>query len=59
MPLGLFVLLAVLDVQFSVVAMLKLATDCPPGVYLTSASRPRLPTRITLFTLPMARRYLS
>src|SRR5262245_13037981 len=39
--------------------MLKLATAAPPGVYRTSASRPRLPTRITLFTLPMARRYLS
>src|SRR3954468_5375171 len=43
------------DVQFSVVAMLKLATDCPPGVTRTSASLPRLPTRITLFTLPIAR----
>src|SRR6188474_2858118 len=43
------------EVQFSVVAMLKLATDWPPGVTRTSASLPRLPIKITLFTLPMSR----
>ena len=42
-----------LPVQFSVVAMLKVATAAPLGVSRSSASRPRLPTRITLFTLPM------
>src|SRR5436305_12832133 len=33
--------------------MLIVATAAPPGVYRNSASRPRLPTRITLLTLPM------
>src|SRR5262245_21303111 len=47
------------EVQFSVVAMLKLATDCPPGVTRTSASLPRFPTRITLYTLPMSRHLFS
>src|SRR3954470_18371683 len=34
--------------------MLSVATAAPPGVYRNSASRPRLPTRMTLFTLPIA-----
>src|SRR5580765_7381140 len=34
--------------------MLSVATAAPPGVYRSSASRPRLPTRMTLFTLPIA-----
>ena len=33
--------------------MLKLATGAPLGVKRTSASRPRLPTRMTLLTLPI------
>ena len=42
-----------LSFQISVVAMLSVATGAPPGVYRSSASRPRFPTRMTLFTLPM------
>src|SRR6476620_998635 len=40
-------------VNFSVVAMLKLATAEPPAVKRITASLPRLPTRIALLTLPM------
>src|SRR5262249_54422564 len=42
-----------LSFQTSVVATLNFATAAPPGVYRNSASRPRLPTRITLLTEPM------
>jgi hypothetical protein len=42
-----------LSFQTSVVAMLIVETAAPPGVYRNSASRPRLPTRMTLFTLPI------
>src|SRR6267142_1618199 len=41
-----------LSVQASLVATVKFATACPLGVYRTSGSRPRLPTRMTLLTLP-------
>src|SRR6266853_5107400 len=41
-----------LSVHASLVATVKFATACPPGVYRTSGSRPRLPTRMTLLTLP-------
>ena len=34
----------------SLVAKLNFATAMPPGVYFTSGSFPRLPTRMTLFT---------
>src|ERR1044072_7657203 len=37
--------------QRRLVATLKLATRCPEGGERTSGSRPRLPTRITLFTM--------
>src|SRR4029078_12827202 len=47
-----------LSVNFSVVAMLTVATGVPPAVNRISASRPRLPTRIALFTLPMLRSVL-
>src|SRR6185295_13824930 len=42
-----------LSFHTSVVAMLNFATGAPPGVKRSSASRPRLPTRITLFTEPI------
>src|SRR5882672_10762733 len=41
-----------LSVHASLVATVKFATACPLGVYRTSGSRPRLPTRMTLLTLP-------
>src|SRR3954471_23288595 len=41
-----------LSVQASLVATVKFATACPLGVYRTSGSRPRLPIRMTLLTLP-------
>src|SRR3954471_4322027 len=41
-----------LSVQASLVATVKFATAAPLGVYLTSGSRPRLPIRMTLLTLP-------
>src|SRR6267143_6892443 len=41
-----------LSVHASFVATVKFATACPLGVYRTSGSRPRLPTRMTLLTLP-------
>ncbi len=37
----------------SFVAMFKLATGVPACVYLISGSWPRLPSKITLFTVPM------
>src|SRR5436309_9203591 len=40
-----------LSLKRSLVAMLNLATAVPLGVYLTSGSFPRFPTRITLLTL--------
>src|SRR5205807_7405790 len=40
-----------LSLKRSLVARLNLATAVPLGVYLTSGSLPRLPTRITLLTL--------
>src|SRR5207302_3335589 len=40
-----------LSLNRSLVAMLNLATGVPLGVYLTSGSLPRFPTRITLLTL--------
>src|SRR6476659_1489510 len=42
------------SVNRSVVARLTVATGVPPAVNRISASRPRLPTRIALLTLPMA-----
>src|ERR1017187_3888286 len=42
-----------LSVNFSVVARLTVDTAVPPAVKRISASRPRLPTRIALFTLPI------
>src|SRR5690349_16799402 len=42
------------SLNFSVVARLTVATGVPPDVKRISASRPRLPTRIALFTLPMS-----
>src|SRR5437764_222681 len=39
------------SLKFSLVAKLNFATGVPLGVYLTSGSFPRFPTRITLFTL--------
>src|SRR3954451_23061901 len=42
-----------LSFHTSVVARLSVATAAPPGVNRISASRPRLPTRITLLTLPI------
>src|SRR3954466_4772089 len=41
-----------LSVQASFVATVKFATAAPLGVYRTSGSRPRLPMRMTLLTLP-------
>src|SRR2546425_7311100 len=41
-----------LSVHASFVATVKFATACPLGVYRTSGSRPRLPIRMTLLTLP-------
>src|SRR5467141_3193789 len=41
-----------LSVQASLVATVKFATAWPLGVYRTSGSRPRLPIRMTLLTLP-------
>jgi len=43
------------SVNRSVVAMLTVATGVPPDVKRISASRPRLPTRMTLLTLPIVR----
>src|SRR5215467_1964248 len=40
-----------LSLYRSLVARLNFATGTPLGVYLTSGSLPRFPTRITLFTL--------
>src|SRR5882724_10084818 len=40
-----------LSLKRSLVARLNFATGTPLGVYLTSGSLPRFPTRITLFTL--------
>src|SRR5882724_12044119 len=40
-----------LSLNRSLVARLNFATGTPLGVYLTSGSLPRFPTRITLFTL--------
>src|SRR3989441_7010534 len=42
-----------LSVHASFVATVKFATACPLGVYRTSGSRPRLPTRMTLLTPAM------
>src|SRR4051812_13967088 len=44
-----------LSLKTSLVAMLRLHTGRLLGVYLSSGSAPRLPTRITLFTLPIVR----
>src|SRR5882724_4812256 len=40
-----------LSLKRSLVAMLNFATGTPLGVYLTSGSLPRFPTRMTLLTL--------
>src|SRR3954465_9639398 len=40
-----------LSLKFSFVAMLNLVTAVPCGVYLSSGSLPRVPMRMTLFTL--------
>src|ERR1051326_241576 len=40
-----------LSLKRSLVASVNLATGVPLGVYLTSGSLPRCPTRMTLFTL--------
>src|SRR5215472_3847983 len=47
-----------LSLYRSLVARLNLATGTPLGVYLTSGSLPRFPTRITLFTLFAMRDHL-
>src|SRR5580765_2957596 len=44
-----------LSVNRSVVARLTVATGVPPAVNRISASRPRLPTRMALLTLPIRR----
>src|SRR4051812_23606619 len=44
-----------LSLKTSLVAMLRLHTGRLLGVYLSSGSAPRFPTRITLFTLPIVR----
>jgi 16S rRNA (guanine966-N2)-methyltransferase len=46
-------LLPSLSFQTSFVASVKLATGEPLGVYRSSGSLPKLPSKITLFTLPM------
>src|SRR5215510_13623339 len=43
-----------LSLKTSVVAMRRLQRGRLDGVYLSSGSAPRFPTRMTLFTLPMA-----
>src|SRR5215471_409830 len=43
-----------LSLNTSVVAMRRLQSGRLDGVYLSSGSAPRFPTRMTLFTLPMA-----
>src|SRR6185436_2133197 len=43
-----------LSLNTSVVAMRRLQRGRLDGVYLSSGSAPRFPTRMTLFTLPMA-----
>src|SRR5215510_7028997 len=43
-----------LSLNTSVVAMRRLQSGRLDGVYFSSGSAPRFPTRMTLFTLPMA-----
>src|SRR5437764_9022751 len=44
-----------LSLKTSLVAMLRLHTGRLLGVYFSSGSAPRFPTKITLFTLPIVR----
>ena len=53
-PLRLLLPLARLVLEHSVVAMRRLQSGRLDGVYFSSGSAPRFPTRMTLFTLPMA-----